>query len=99
MRPLASARLEHPFRMHYDVAMNTITLKDVPSSLHGALKTRAKANGRSLNREIIILLNESVHGARVSPAALLDQARRVRASIQGSLSPDELSRFRVDGRR
>ena len=58
--------------------MSTITLKDIPTSLHRALKARAKAHGRSLNREIITMLGRTVHSAPVEAAAVAGHAMTVR---------------------
>lgn len=40
--------------------MATLTLKNVPDDLHRQLKARAERNHRSLNREAIRLLEQSV---------------------------------------
>ena len=40
--------------------MATLTLKNVPDDLHRRLKSRAERNHRSLNREAIRCLEESV---------------------------------------
>jgi plasmid stability protein len=39
--------------------MRTITLKEIPDPLHAALKKRAAKNFRSLNREILCILQET----------------------------------------
>ena len=48
--------------------MATLTLKNVPDDLHRRLKARAEQNHRSLNREAIRCLEESV-AAAAPPAA------------------------------
>jgi hypothetical protein len=42
--------------MHYGCGMATLTLKDVPSKLHTALRKRAERNRRSLNQEVLFCL-------------------------------------------
>jgi len=39
--------------------MSTLTLRDVPEDLHLWLKRQADANHRSVNKEIIVLLNSA----------------------------------------
>jgi plasmid stability protein len=55
--------------------MPTITLKDLPRKLHRALKTRAKAHHRSLNKEVIATLQAATNPARAfDPGALESDA-------------------------
>ncbi|MBT3381370.1 MAG: Arc family DNA-binding protein [Lentisphaerae bacterium] len=78
--------------------MSTITLKDVPPDLHAALKTQAKAHGRSLNREIIAALNETVHASYIDAAAVADQARAVRETMGIYVTQADLTAARDSGR-
>jgi plasmid stability protein len=48
-----------------------ITLKDIPSRLHKQLKERAVRNNRSLNWEVIDILEKVVHTAPVNTAEFL----------------------------
>lgn len=79
--------------------MNTITLKDVPPVLHRELKSRAKAHGRSLNKEILVLLQQSVHPQPANTELLLSRARAVRESSGVYLTHHDLSAFKNEGRR
>jgi len=79
--------------------MVTITLKDVPASVHKALKARAKARGRSLNKEIIATLEETMHGSRIDPGALSNHARAVRESMSVYLTERDLGKLKNAGRR
>jgi len=49
--------------------MATLTLRDVPTDLHDWLKQEAQAHHRSVNKEIIALL-EKFRGAPEAPVAL-----------------------------
>ena len=64
--------------------MATITIKDLPDSLHLELKEQAKENDRSLNGEVISCLRLSVATKRtdkkVNAEALLASIDRVRNS-------------------
>jgi len=49
--------------------MLNLTLKNVPPELHRLLKARAETNRRSLNREILALLEAQVRSPTVDVAA------------------------------
>lgn len=76
--------------------MSTITLKNVPEDLHAALKSQARTHGRSLNKEILSVLQ-----GRVSRSAqeLIAEARAVREEASGVyLTQRELDEARQEGR-
>ena len=79
--------------------MSTITLKNVPLEVHTTLKSRAKAHGRSLNREIIAILEGSLHGSRIDAAAVSDRARTVRETMGVYLTQADLTALKDSGRR
>jgi len=79
--------------------MSTITLKGVPQDLHDALKARAKARGRSLNREIISTLEEMLHGSRIDGAKVGKHAKAVRETMGVYLTEQELKELKDVGRR
>ncbi len=84
-----------PFWLH----MASITLKALPSSLHRALKSRAARHQRSLNQEVIAVLEQSVAPTRpVDVAAMLEEARRTRAALKVKTSPAEIDRLKRRGR-
>jgi len=58
--------------------MATITLKDIPDTVHGALKERAKVHGRSLNKEILQCLEASIATPRVEVESILATVDRIR---------------------
>lgn len=71
--------------------MKTITLKDIPAPIHTALKHRAKLNGQSLNKEVLVCLEMAVTPTRVDAHNLLLEIRTHRASLPGNLN-DQLIR-------
>jgi len=79
--------------------MSTITLKNVPAGIHTTLKSRAKAHGRSLNKEVIASLEATIHGVRVNTAAIINHARAVRETTEVYLTESELTAFKNAGRR
>ena len=79
--------------------MSTITIKDVPPAMHRTLKTRAAAHGRSLNKEILITLESTLHGTPIDADAIGKHARAVRESMGVYLTQKDLTEFRNSGRR
>ena len=64
--------------MRYGCTMSTITIKNIPPSVHRTLKARARARGRSLNKEVIAVLDGTVHGTPIDADAGGKHARAVR---------------------
>ncbi len=79
--------------------MSTITLKDVPPATHESLKRRARAHGRSLNKEIVAMLDSMLHGAAIDAKAVGARARAVRETMGVYLTQEELSRLKDTGRQ
>ena len=78
--------------------MASITLKDLPKRLHSLLREKAKLHGRSLNREIIAILESSTGAYRQDPRAYLVRIREVRQHAQLSLRQKDIERAISDGR-
>jgi plasmid stability protein len=78
--------------------MITITLKDIPSEVHTALKLRAKRHGRSLNKEALACLESAVAPARVDVESMLAGIRQHRENLPGHLTDDLLRDARIEGR-
>jgi plasmid stability protein len=79
--------------------MSTITIKDIPPSVHRTLKMRAKAHGRSLNKEVIATLESTLRGAPIDAAAVGAHARAVRETLGVYLTERDLSALKNAGRR
>lgn len=79
--------------------MSTITLKDVPPALHRTLKSRAEAHGRSLNKEILVILESSLHGQPIDAAAIGRHAMAVRESVGVYVTEQDLKTLKSAGRR
>jgi plasmid stability protein len=79
--------------------MPTITLKALPVSVHRALKVRAAQHKRSLNQEVLLLLEAAVAPSRkVDLAAMLEETRAFRASLSLTAGTDEIVAFKRGGR-
>jgi plasmid stability protein len=79
--------------------MATVTVKDLPEKLHRQLKARALRHRRSLNSEIIAVLEAATGSQRVDPDSLLARAAALRSRVGGRLTDSELAAFRQAGRR
>ncbi len=79
--------------------MPTITLKNLPKSLHRELKTRAIAHRRSLNSEVIATLEAATsftHAPDVE--AMTRDARELRKSFKRMIRPNQISDWKNKGR-
>lgn len=85
--------------MYYGCSMNTITLKDIPPAVHRTFKSRAKAHGRSLNKEIITTLESTLHGSPIDALAVGKHARAVRETMGVYLTQKDLTTLKNAGRR
>jgi antitoxin FitA len=71
--------------------MASITIRNVPEDLHGRLKRSAERNRRSLNNEILALLEDAIRKPAPDAAALHERIRLARAKSPAlTLSPEEL---------
>jgi antitoxin FitA len=79
--------------------MSTVTVKDLPEKLHRQLKARALQHHRSLNSEIIALLEAATSPQKLDPDSLLARAASLRKRVDGRLTDSDLAAFRNTGRR
>lgn len=84
--------------MRYGCPMPTITLKNLPAGLHGALKDRAQRHGRSLNREVVSCLEAAVSVTRIEVDEALASIDRVRCGDPVRLDERLLERALREGR-
>lgn len=75
-----------------------ITLKEVPPALHEKLKALAERTGRSLNREIIHVLESVILPTPVDRTELIARIRERREKIGGNLKPGDLEKAIGEGR-
>lgn len=79
--------------------MATVTVKDLPEKLHRQLKARALRHRRSLNSEIIEVLETATTSRKVDPDSLIAHAAALRMRVGGRLTDTDLAAFRQAGRR
>jgi len=79
--------------------MPNITLKAIPSKLHRALKSRAKAHHRSLNKEVIATLQAATDPARrFDSTAPAGDAKAARSLFSRVITAKEISSWTKQGR-
>lgn len=79
-------------------AMANVTIKDLPTQLHERLKENAKMNRRSLNAEVITLLEAAMEPRKVNVDEVLAAARAVRSQVKRELSDQDINRMKRQGR-
>jgi len=84
--------------MRYGFNMATITLKDIPKDLHIVLKQRAQKHGRSLNKEVLECLKESVAPRLININEMLADIRKNRSLIPGKLTDKLIYEAKKSGR-
>jgi plasmid stability protein len=71
--------------------MPSITIRNVPEHLHERLARCARQHGRSINREVIHLIEQALSGKTEPPRSRLGELRALRAASPPlNLDPDEL---------
>lgn len=69
--------------------MRTLTIKNIPDDLYDLLKRQAGLNRRSLNSEVIMLIEQAVGSPRYSVEAALQRARKLRERAEEYRFSDE----------
>jgi len=72
----------------------TVTLRNVPESVLRALRGRARRNGRSMQKEIMSILEEAV----ADRASLVEQLATLRLRLGAQMTLDEIHEAIEEGR-
>jgi antitoxin FitA len=79
--------------------MATLTIKNIPDPVYRELKRQASRHRRSLNQEVIALLEAGSTSVSLDPEAFLAQVRRIRITPRkGRLTDRLLNRLKRQGR-
>ena len=79
--------------------MVTITIKNVPEQIYARIKAQAKANYRSINGEILSILEQAVSLPPIDVQATLERARKVREwTANYTVTADEIEKMINEGR-
>lgn len=79
--------------------MPSILLKNVPPSIHQAIKERAKRHFRSVNNEILACLSDLLFPQKINPQNEVEKGRFLRGLVKGFLTDDELDEMIEKGRK
>jgi len=79
--------------------MPTLTIKNMPVDLYEELKILARTNHRSINREVIVCIEQRVQSQPVDVEAMLAKARILREKTATySISDQEFNQLKNEGR-
>ena len=81
--------------------MKNMTLKGIPDPIHKALKKQAETNHRSLNQEILSILDKAIEKTThpyMSTEKLLAEIREGRKLFKGSMTLEEIDKAKREGR-
>lgn len=79
--------------------MVSITIKNIPSNTYERLKDLAKSNRRSINSEVIFMIEQAIQSRKVAPEKFLVEARKLREKTANTIiSDDEFKQAKETGR-
>ena len=80
--------------------MPSLTIRDIPEDLHVTLRQEAAANGRSINKEVLLLLRTALVTRRQKdPGENLRRAQALRKRMKGVWIDEEfLQKAKSEGR-
>ena len=79
--------------------MVTITIKNIPEEIYARIKAQAKVNHRSINGEILSILEQALALPPIDVRATLERARRVRDLTAGyTVTAEEIEKMINEGR-
>ncbi len=80
--------------------MKSFTVKNIPTEIYESLKQSAKANRRSINSEIIFIIEDAVKSKKIAPEEFLVRARQLREKTADYVITDlEFKQAKQAGRR
>jgi antitoxin FitA len=88
-----------PNRNHLgDHTATNFTLKNIPDEIYEKVKKRAERNHRSINGEIISILNAATAPDHIPVDVILARARALRERTHGCLTDDFINQAKREGR-
>ncbi|UCE43300.1 MAG: Arc family DNA-binding protein [Candidatus Aminicenantes bacterium] len=80
--------------------MTTLTIKNIPMEVYERLKRRAKANRRSINQEVIAVIEHALDAPPIDVNSTLERTRKIRElTAQYRLQDKELEEWKNEGRK
>lgn len=79
--------------------MVTITIKNVPPEIYERIKIQAKNNHRSINGEILSILEQAISIPPIDVKATLERTRKLREmTAHYVITNEELTKWKNEGR-
>ncbi len=79
--------------------MVTVTIKNIPEEIYERIKTQAKVNHRSINGEILSILEQAISIPPIDVQETLKRARKVRElTAHYKITADEIEKMINEGR-
>lgn len=79
--------------------MVSLTIKNIPEGIYERLKAAAAANRRSINSEVITIIDEALQSRRIDPESWLPAVRQIREKTADySITEKELDEAKRAGR-
>ncbi len=79
--------------------MVTVTIKNIPEEVYERIKTQAKVNHRSINGEILSILEQAISLPPIDVQATLERARKVRElTSHYTVTASEIEKMINEGR-
>jgi plasmid stability protein len=80
--------------------MATLTIKNIPEEVYERLKRRAKVRRRSINQEVIAVIERALEAPPIDVDAALERTRKIRElTAQYGIRDDELKQWKNEGRK
>lgn len=80
--------------------MATLTIKNIPLEVYERLKRRAKANRRSINQEVIAVIECALEIPSIDVDSTMERTRQIRElTAQYYLRDEELEQWKDEGRK
>lgn len=76
----------------------TLTLKNIPDAVYDRLRASADAHRRSMNSEAIVCLETVLLPRRVNPDEQLSRVRELRASLNFTVTAEDVDTLKREGR-
>lgn len=79
--------------------MATLTIKNIPLEVYERLKHRAKANRRSINQEVIAVIERALETPPIAVDSTMERTRQIRElTAQYRLRDEDLEKWKNEGR-
>ncbi len=87
-------------KWNHEEKMVTITIKNIPPEVYERLKVQAKKNRRSINGEVISIIEKAVSIPPIDVKETLERTRKLRElTAHYVITNEELTRWKNEGRK